>query len=92
MNYDKEARKWRNLFVGSTIFTTPVFTLSMILKHIHPFHGYLLHEVAAGLPVIVLVLWALTTPVQLYYGLPFHRSAIAALRHGARTTSFARAC
>ena len=36
---------------------------------------------AAGLPVGVLVLWVLTSPVQLYYARPFYRSALAAARH-----------
>lgn len=80
-NYDKEALKWRRYFIGSSLFTVPVFTLSMILKHIPPFHDALLHQITPGLPVVVLVLCILTTPVQLFFGLPFHKSAVAALRH-----------
>ena len=31
-NYDREALKWRRYFLGSALFTTPVFVLSMVLK------------------------------------------------------------
>ena len=81
-SYDKEARRWKLLFFGASVFTVPVFTLSMVLKHMDPFHDTLQHQVTPGLPVVVLILWILTTPVQVYFGLPFHRSAVASLRHG----------
>ena len=80
-SFDSESRQWRRRFVGSLLLTLPVFLLSMVLKHL-PGVGDGLHmDVAPGLTLNVLVLWVLTTPVQFYFGAPFHRSARAALRH-----------
>ena len=44
-SYDREARRWRRDFLGSLVFTAPVFILSMVLKHMDPFHDALLHEI-----------------------------------------------
>lgn len=79
-DYSEEAKRVGRRCAGSAVFTVPVFLLSMALKHIDAFRPGLQHEVAPGFTRLTLVLWILTTPVQVYYGAPFHRSAFKALR------------
>ncbi|EOD22720.1 hypothetical protein EMIHUDRAFT_195043 [Emiliania huxleyi CCMP1516] len=65
-SFGREAAYWRRRFWLSLLFTLPVFLLSMVLP---------------GLTVLVLVNLLLTTPVQCFFGLPFHRGCLASLRH-----------
>ena len=78
---DREARKWRALFLGSALFTLPVFLISMVLRHLPTVGKALRYEVLPGLTVAVVALWVLTTPVQFHYAKAFYRGAYAALRH-----------
>ncbi len=80
-SFDDESRRWRRRFLGSLILTLPVFLLSMVFKHLPGVGDPLHRDVAPGFEVNVFVLWVLTTPVQFGFGAPFHRSALAALRH-----------
>lgn len=80
-HFGREAAKWRRQFVGSLICTIPVFLLSMVFKMIPTTSHAIRTEVAPGLSIMVLVNLVLTTPVQFYFGLPFHKGALAAIRH-----------
>ena len=79
--YGDEAATWRRQFLGSLIFTIPIFTISMVLPFT-PLAHRLHAEVIPGLPLRVLLLFVLTTPVQFGFGMRFYRSAYAALSHG----------
>ena len=80
--YGAEARAWRRQLLGASIFSVPVFVISMVLP-MTPLQAPLSVSVLPGLDVSVLLLWILTTPVQFGFGLRFYRSAYAALSHGA---------
>ena len=80
--YGAEARAWRRQLLGASIFSVPVFVISMVLP-MTPLQAPLSVSVLPGLDVSVLLLWILTTPVQFGFGLRFYRSAYAELSHGA---------
>ena len=80
--YGAEARAWRRQLLGASIFSVPVFVISMVLP-MTPLQAALSVSVLPGLDVSVLLLWILTTPVQFGFGLRFYRSAYAELSHGA---------
>ena len=44
-SFGQEARHWRHMFLGSLLFTIPVFLLSMVFKHIPSMSPGLLREV-----------------------------------------------
>lgn len=79
-NFGIEIAYWWRMFAGSMVFTLPVFLISMVFRMIPSTSPGLYVDVAPGLAVSVLVNLILTTPVQLYYGFPFHRGACASLR------------
>jgi len=79
-SFGKEAAHWRRMFAGSLLFTLPVFLLSMLFKHLPSTSPALHREVVPGLSVIVLLNGVLTTPVQFFFGYPFHQGAYKAVR------------
>ena len=80
-SYVKEARVWQTSFLGSLLFTLPVFALAMVLPHT-PLREALDRDVVPGMACRVLLLWLLVTPVQFGFGRRFYRRAYRALKHG----------
>jgi Cu+-exporting ATPase len=77
----REALSWRRQFLGSLIFTLPVFVIAMVLPHT-PAGPSIERDVAPGLTLRVALLWVLVTPVQFGFGMQFYRRAWRALSHG----------
>ena len=59
--YGAEARAWRRQLLGASIFSVPVFVISMVLP-MTPLQAALSVAVVPGLDVSVLLLWILATP------------------------------
>ena len=76
-----EARTWLRQFLGSALFTLPIFLIAVVLPKTS-MQQPLSTPVVPGLSVRVLLLGLLTTPVQFGFGLRFFKSALGALRHG----------
>jgi len=76
-----EARTWLRQFLGSALFTLPIFLIAVVLPKTS-MRQPLSTPVVPGLSVRVLLLGLLTTPVQFGFGLRFFKSALGALRHG----------
>jgi len=74
----REALSWRRQFLGSLVFSVPVFVIAMALP-VDTFGG---GEALPGLPWRTLLLWLLVTPVQFGFGCQFYRRAFRALSHG----------
>ena len=77
----QEAAVWFRQFLGSTVFTLPIFMIAMVLP-LTPAKALLKKPVIPGLSLRVLLLGILATPVQFGFGSRFYRSAYGALRHG----------
>ena len=60
---DVEVRRWKWKFLGSAIFTVPVFLVAMILPMIPAADNALGESVVEGLSVSAFLLWTLSTPV-----------------------------
>ena len=60
---DVEVRRWKWKFLGSAIFTVPVFLVAMILPRIPAADDALGESVVEGLSVSAFLLWTLSTPV-----------------------------
>ncbi|GAB0495251.1 hypothetical protein MMPV_006550 [Pyropia vietnamensis] len=78
----KEARKYLRLFLFASIFTLPLFLLTMVAKHIPVMHDRLVESISdsAKLPLLDVVAWILATPVQFIAGATFYRSAYYAAK------------
>ncbi len=66
----KETKHYKNLFLISLAFTTPIFIIGMLLMWIGievPYKDY--------------ILWVLATPVQFYVGYSFYKGAWHALKN-----------
>jgi Cu+-exporting ATPase len=79
---EAEARRWRNLFIFSAIFTIPTMIFAMIFGHIDYFRQYIMMRVhpSLNLSIEALVLLILVTPVQFIGGAPFYVLAFKSLR------------
>ena len=71
MNHDLPAGQLRPRLIGSAVLAVPVVTLSMVMPLQFP-----------GWQWVVL---ALTTPIVLWGGYPFHKAALNSARHGSST-------
>ena len=72
---------WRRQFIGSLIFSLPVFLIAMVAPHT-PASVFTSAEVVPGLQLGVLILILLVTPVQFGFGGRFFRGAGRSLRAG----------
>ena len=79
--HTRDARVWGCLFLFCLTFTLPILTISMILPMLGVRSAALAGDVADGLSVQTLVLFVLTTPVQIVGGYRFYIGAWKALRH-----------
>jgi len=81
----REALSWRRQFLGSLVFSVPVFVIAMALP-VDTFGG---GEALPGLPWRTLLLWLLVTPVQFGFGCHPHTHTQPASRraHAARASS-----
>ena len=79
---DSEARVWRNKFLGSALFTVPMFVIAMILAHLPGTGSWFKQEVLDGIQLDALILWALSTPVEFWFGRGFFVGAYSALKNG----------
>ncbi|KAJ7299799.1 hypothetical protein O6H91_Y148800 [Diphasiastrum complanatum] len=77
-----EINRYRKLFLWSTVFTVPVFLLSMVFMYIPGIKQWLDTKVIKMLSIGALLRWLLSTPVQFVIGWRFYVGAYKALRHG----------
>ncbi|KAJ7562035.1 hypothetical protein O6H91_03G053000 [Diphasiastrum complanatum] len=77
-----EVTMYRNLLLWSSVFTIPVFLISMVLINIPGVKDCLDKKISNMLSVGSLLKWLLSTPVQFVFGWKFHVGAYKALRHG----------
>lgn len=78
----EEARKYLRRFLFASIFTLPLFLLTMVAKHIPVMHDRLVETISdhAHLPLLDVVAWILATPVQFIAGATFYRGAYYAAK------------
>ncbi|KAJ3107790.1 hypothetical protein HDU96_007772 [Phlyctochytrium bullatum] len=76
----REIQRWRKLFWNAFALGFPVFTVSMILPK-----SWTAPQVIPGLSLGVLLMGALTTPIQFGVGRTFYESAFKSARHGTYT-------
>ena len=79
--YTKEARSWRNQFLGSFVFAFPAFVVAMVLPRTD-LAPALDMSVVPGLSLDVFLLWLCATPVQFVFGHQFYVRAYNSLKHG----------
>lgn len=78
----KELRQWQQLLQLGLVFTIPAFMIAMVLPHLDPsLKRAFMTELAPRLPLKFLLLFLLTTPVQLVLGRRFYIGAYTALKH-----------
>lgn len=81
----REAMGWRSLFLGSLLMTAPAFIIALPLSNV-PLTAELLEiKLWRAINVKNLLLFSLSTPVQLHFGAGFYDSAYKSLKHGAAT-------
>ena len=81
----REALGWRSLFLGSLLMTAPAFIIALPLSNV-PFTAELLDiRLWRAVNVKNLLLFSLSTPVQVHFGAGFYDSAYKSLKHGAAT-------
>eukprot|EP01132_Coremiostelium_polycephalum_P005312 gene5312-6617_t len=68
-------RGLRNLFLFSLLFSLPVFIIAFIIPSSKNADSKFEKEIANGFTVKMLVLWILTTPIQVIVGKPLYISA-----------------
>lgn len=80
---DKELALLRSRFLWSLLFAIPVVLISMIfmmaLPKSNPVHRFFMREITHGLSIGDLILFLLSTPVQLWLGWPFYQKAYKSL-------------
>ena len=90
-SFAREASMWRCQFLGSLVFSVPVFFVAMVLPHT-PVRGALAAEVMPGLSTRLVLLAALVTPVQFGFGFQFYRGACAPRSDRTRAARTRAAC
>lgn len=75
-----DTSSWLRRFLGSMLFTLPVFLMSMVFKQLPGTSAVLTREVVPGLSIFSLSSGLLSTVVLFGFGYPFHRGALKALR------------
>jgi len=77
-------RSSRTRFLFATIFTVPLFLLTMVVRHIPAAHKRLRKNVtdAAALSLVDVFVWALATPVQFLAAAGFYQGAYFAAKKG----------
>jgi Cu+-exporting ATPase len=70
--------------IAGLFFSIPVLLIGMVFPLLpmdHPIQQAFMIEVVPGLPLSILLLFALTTPVQLFLAAPFYKNAYSSLRY-----------
>ncbi|CAM8889216.1 unnamed protein product [Rhodiola kirilowii] len=75
-----ETKMYRDQFLLSSLFSVPVFLLSMVFPMLHPYGDWLDIKVYNMLTVGMLLRWILCTPVQFIVGRRFYSGSYHALR------------
>lgn len=83
---EAEAQRWRSLFLLSLVCAIPTVLIAFILPLNDTSRAPFERTVAAGLPVSVLLLWVLATPVQTVVCRPLYVQAYRALVYGGKIT------
>ncbi len=78
---DREAEQLRHQFVSAFSLSLPTILLSSVLPRTG-LANLLATPVVPGLPLRIVLIWALVTVVQLLFGVHFYRRAYRALSHG----------
>ncbi|XP_024530745.1 probable copper-transporting ATPase HMA5 isoform X1 [Selaginella moellendorffii] len=78
----EEVRRYQKLFLWSSVFSVPVFFLSMVFMYIPVIKKWLDMKLVMVLTVGEVLRWALSTPVQFVIGWRFYVGAYKALQHG----------
>ncbi|OVA10248.1 Cation-transporting P-type ATPase [Macleaya cordata] len=73
---------YRNLFLWSCLFSTPVFIFSMVLPMVPPYGNWLFHKLYNMLTIGMILRWILCTPVQFVIGRRFYVGSYHALKRG----------
>lgn len=78
----RTALHYLHLFLFASVFTVPLFVLTMVVRHV-PAVGRVLHASIVGgrsVPLLDVVAWVLASPVQFLAGAGFYRGSYYALR------------
>ncbi|GAB0493754.1 hypothetical protein MMPV_005039 [Pyropia vietnamensis] len=76
------ARHYLHLFLFASVWTVPLFVLTMVVRHV-PAVGRVLHASIVSersVPLLDIIAWVLATPVQFLAGAGFYRGSYYALR------------
>lgn len=77
-----EVKRYELHFLWSTIFTVPIFLISMVFNHIPVLWVCLESKVVNMLSLGTVLRWILATPVQFVIGWRFYAASYRALSHG----------
>ena len=94
----EEARTWKRQFVGSLVFTLPIFIIAIVLPHTPAKHALEANATFVvppfvnndALSVRVLLLFLLTTPVQFGFGARTHCGRVRTQDAGERIINILR--
>ncbi|GAB2277008.1 Copper-transporting ATPase hma4 [Dionaea muscipula] len=75
-----EISKYRNQFLWSSLFSVPIFILSMALPMLPPYGNWIDYKIHNMFTIGMLLRWILCTPVQFIIGQRFYLGAYHALR------------
>ncbi|KAL9261559.1 Copper-transporting ATPase HMA4-like protein [Drosera capensis] len=75
-----EIRMYRDQFLGSSLFTVPIFFFSMVLPMLPPIGNWLDYKIHNMFTIGMLLRWILCTPVQFIIGRRFYLGSYHALR------------
>ncbi|GAB2218370.1 hypothetical protein Drorol1_Dr00001591 [Drosera rotundifolia] len=75
-----EIRMYRDQFLGSSLFTVPIFFFSMVLPMLPPNGYWLDYKIHNMFTIGMLLRWILCTPVQFIIGRRFYLGSYHALR------------
>eukprot|EP01080_Neovahlkampfia_damariscottae_P007064 gene7064-11227_t len=80
---ESEKRRWMILFLVSALFSIPALIIHMVFGNIPFFKQYLMAPLHPSfqMPVMSLIMFLLSTPVQFICGFPFYYLAFKAIRN-----------
>ncbi|DAZ96747.1 TPA: hypothetical protein N0F65_012324 [Lagenidium giganteum] len=77
-----EVTKWRNLLMTALLFSLPATIIHMVLDYIPACHRILMTRILNGINLKMLLMFALSTPVQFGVGKRYYVAAFKGLQHG----------
>ncbi|CAG9331315.1 HMA4 [Blepharisma stoltei] len=78
----KTMRIWLKEFLGSLIFTIPIFILGIAVTQLVDSDNLEKERTGDSLPACNLAMWFLATPVQFWFGLRFYKGSYKSLKSG----------